>query len=329
MNIIKRADRALREYGGFKFLAYAVPISLITRYIQLSSKQILKKSIKQSKGRFIIKEINDNKMCLDVNDEGLSHDLIVDGVREFYATQRMKKEITAGDIVVDIGANIGYYALLEAKLVGKKGVVYAIEPVPQNVEILRKNVKLNNYRNIEVYQLAIGDKKGTAPMYVSKKYNWSSMSKNIEGVEETVVKEIEVETTTLDDFLKNKPYPNMIRMDVEGYEYQIIKGMKNILSKKKPLKLFIEFHFPMLNKKQSLEILKTLKKHDFVIVDATAEMKGMLQHKILLKLLSSLEKKSQGMPTAHGHLDLTIDKIIKSPEILSGKWGCPEIFFKR
>lgn len=161
MNIIKHANHALKEYGGFKFLAYAVPISLITRYIQLSNRQILKKLIKQSKGRFTIKKINGSKMYLDINDEGLSHDLISDGVREFYATQKMKKEIKKGDVIVDIGANIGYYALLEARLVGKKGIVYAIEPVPRNIAILKKNIELNNYSNLEVYQLAYGGQKGS------------------------------------------------------------------------------------------------------------------------------------------------------------------------
>ena len=100
-------------------------------------------------GKRIIKEINGSKMYLDVEvDDGLCRFLAIANIREGYITETMKNELQNCTIVVDIGANIGYYALLEARMLGDKGRVYALEPVPHTIELLRANVELNNYSNI-------------------------------------------------------------------------------------------------------------------------------------------------------------------------------------
>jgi FkbM family methyltransferase len=320
MNIIKLGICSVKSRGFFKTLAYAVPLFLINNYLLLARRRIAKKISKQVEGGFIIKEIAGSKMYLDIYGEGLPRDLIIDGVREYYVTERMKKEIKEGDVIVDIGANIGYYALLEARLVGEKGVVYAIEPVPENVELLEKNIRLNNYSNIKVFQLAAGNRIGTARMYISEQCNLSSMT-NIAGKPVKRIEEVEI--TTLDEFLRDKPYPDMIRMDVEGYECEVVEGMKETLklNGKKPLKLFVEFHFHLIDKQQSIDLLTTLKEHGFEITDVIIEKKGVLRYKKLLKLLCLLQKRMTGVPTAHGHLSLTIDQIIRNRQILNGEWG--------
>ncbi len=62
-----------------------------------------------------------------------------------------------GDVVLDIGANIGYYVLLEYQLIGKSGRIYAIEPVYNNFELLQKNLRLNNLKNVSAFQFAFGE----------------------------------------------------------------------------------------------------------------------------------------------------------------------------
>ncbi len=219
MNIIKLGICSVKSRGFFKTLAYAVPLFLINNYLLLAKRRIAKKISKQVEGEFVIRDINGSKMYLDILGEGLPRDLIIDGVRELQVTECVKKEIKEGEVIVDIGANIGYYALLESRLVGEKGVVYAIEPAPGNFVLLEKNIKLNNYSNIKAFQLAIGNRIGTAPMYISEQCNLNTMinivGKTVKGIEEVAI-------TTLDEFLKNKPYPGMVRMDVEGYECEII-----------------------------------------------------------------------------------------------------------
>ena len=203
-------------------------------------------------------------MKLNSKDKGLSKDLLLHKKREHLSTDFIKSFIKEEDIIIDIGANIGYYALLEAKI-AKKGKVYAIEPVSENRKFLIENIKLNNYKNISVYPYAISDKTGKKQIYVYDKKNWSSFTKNPFG---KIIKNDEVNAIKLDDFIKLnlKKSPTFIRMDTEGHEYEIINGMKKILESKKPLKLFIEFHSLFLSEKKIKEVMNVLKDNNFKII---------------------------------------------------------------
>lgn len=324
LSILQQAIRLYKKQGLI-ILTYAILLYLVRKYLEFLNKRKLPTS-----ERYLVKEINNSKMYLDVTDQGLSQDLIVDGVRESYFLETVKNEVKEDDIVVDIGANIGYYALLQARIAGERGKVYAIEPVPENIELLRRNIRLNEYSNVEVYQLAIGDKNGFATIYVPKERNRSSMRQPTSYIESGTVEEINVEIITLDDFLKGKLYPDIIRMDVEGYEYQIIKGMKKILEKQLPLTLFMEFHFEALQREESIEILQTLKEAAFEIADVTFELgiRGFSHHRFLWRIASFLLTKRRHAPPA-GHLDLSINEIISNAVILDGHWGPLGICFKR
>ncbi len=274
-------------------------------------------------------------MYLDRSDPGISSHLIIDGIREAVSTGITKRALKEGDIVVDIGANIGYYALLESRLIGESGRVYAIEPSPANIELLRRNIGLNGYTNIDTYELAIGDTNGYAPMYMTKQSNLNTL-RDIAGTEKEgyFTRETRVRVMTLDEFLKDKRYPSLIRMDVEGYEYQVIRGMKDILSRKLPLTIFIEFHFHLLKKEETIEILETLRRAGFRMTVAASESPfiGQHRHKILSRLMRSVEPKiatAQGRRPLNQELRLTFDDILGNQVILSGGWGSLHIFFTR
>ena len=72
-------------------------------------------------------------------------------------TDVVTKEIQPGDTVLDLGANIGYFTLLFAKLVGNNGIVFAFEPEPQNIALLTKNIKINNYKNVTLVPKAVSN----------------------------------------------------------------------------------------------------------------------------------------------------------------------------
>lgn len=209
--------------------------------------------------KHVVKEINQIKMNLDLNDSGISKDLLLAGIREPRHTDLIKDIVKPGDIVFDIGANIGYYALLESRLVGPNGKIYAIEPVPTNVELLKNNIKLNNFNNIEVFQLAISDKDGENQIYLSEKSNWCSMINNSEKTGS-----IPVKTAKLDTFVRGKKFPDLVRMDVEGYEIEIINGMDEMLSASNPLKVIIEMHCCMLND-LGFGLIEKMEKYGFKI----------------------------------------------------------------
>lgn len=90
-------------------------------------------------------EIQGHKMFIEPAD-GL--EFLIKPHHEEFETEIFKKEIKKGDTVLDLGAHIGYYTLLAAKLVGEKGKVFAFEPEPTNFALLKKNIKINNYQNV-------------------------------------------------------------------------------------------------------------------------------------------------------------------------------------
>lgn len=275
--------------------------------------------------RFIVKEINGSKMYLDVKDNGISAELLFKGIREPFSTEFFKNEIKKGDICVDIGANIGYYALLESRLVGDGGKVYAIEPVPENIKLLKKNININHYPNIDIFQLAIGDRNGSGFIHLFNGSNLHSMNKNNSFESKH---SIPVKIITLDKFLENKPYPSIIRMDTEGYEEKIIKGMEKTLSAQKPLKIFMEFHCCLLND-GGASLFKNLKLAGFKVKAFFNEPSSLIlgenkilrtAHDIFQNGLGSLDNKSK-------IYDVDIEHILQKIKFLKGNFF--EVFFER
>ena len=131
-----------------------------------------------SKNNHKIVKILGNKMCLSFNDLGISKALLIDRIREVDATKEIQKILNEGDVVLDIGANIGYFVLLESKIIGNKGKVFAVEPIPSNFEMLNKNIELNNYQNIQTYNFAFGEEKGVDILYLTEMSNQASLLKN-------------------------------------------------------------------------------------------------------------------------------------------------------
>jgi len=211
--------------------------------------------------------------------QGIHYDLFCNKFREKKATELVKTQLLhQGDVVLDIGANIGYYALLESYLVGNKGIVYAVEPVTDNLKLLSKNVRFNSISNIEVTQIAMGDENKTATMFLSHKPNWhtlnetSARTKGVVGVED-------VQLTTVDDFLKGRRKPDLIRMDVEGYELEILKGSSETL--KKGIPLLIEIHSWIVDVSSLFEILRDNAYFARYVIFEHSPLYGMITDRLL------------------------------------------------
>lgn len=187
--------------------------------------------------------IGNYKMLVFPRAEGIHRDLFYYGKREPTVTDFLQFSgvISKGDVVLDIGSNIGYYALLESELVGKTGLVYAVEPVIGNFELLVKNIQLNNFKNMQPFQFAFGAEKAEADIYISSKCNWCNLNK--ENIRDCVGSQ-KVSVVTVDSFLEDKVTPKLIRMDVEGYEYEVLQGMAKTLEK--DILLLVEVHPPLI-----------------------------------------------------------------------------------
>jgi len=271
-------------------------------------------------GKHVLQDVQGSKMFLDIADKGLSQDLLLNHIREPYITKVVQKNLRSDDVCLDIGANIGYYVLQEARLSKK---VYAIEPVKESVELLLKNVEVNNYKNVEVYQMACGDKNTTDFINVSEKRNWSSMYGS-NGRE--YVRRDEIKVVTVDEFIKDKQRPTFIRMDVEGYEYEIVKGMKNLLDSYSPLKIFIEMHFDILREK-TVELALILKEAGFGVSYASIEPHpSIMKNGLMLGVVKFLEK---GIGATTGYVDIKIDDLIYNPIYKKGQVEYLEVLFER
>lgn len=292
-------------------------ITLLMRHM-LPSTKIKYVFYKFFSNKTIVVDIYGSKMWLNLADKGICHELLLYRKREPIFTDYLIKfgVLKEGDVVLDIGANIGYYALIESRLVGNSGKVYAIEPVSRNYQTLKRNVKLNARKNVDIFRLAVGDKDGKSRIYVSDKSNLSAMERisggDLVGVEEVVV-------VTVDSFLKDKPIPNLIRMDVEGYEYYILKGMTKTLKENK--KIMMELHPPLLPKEKLEEMIQMLKENNYQIQFFVIEH-NVNEHKIVKYLM---RKGGDNLPVIA--FKLTIDELIRL--IRANPQASPHILFSK
>lgn len=208
-------------------------------------------------------QVNNYKMKIMPNDKGISSELMIYGNHEPLTTQIISDELKEGMTCLDIGSNIGYYALLESKKIGKSGVVWSIEPSPENFSILTDNIKLLDNNNVKAFNFAIGDKNAEIEFIISKKSNWSKVKEESDLVEEED-KIIKVPLKTLDSFALENDLKkiDLVRMDVEGYENKIIFGGLEFFKKFKPI-IMIEIHKMIMGKGETIRILEKLKEINY------------------------------------------------------------------
>ncbi|MFH2024276.1 MAG: FkbM family methyltransferase [bacterium] len=219
---------------------------------------------------FVIKEVQGSRMLLNLNDAGISRELCLTGVHEPESTKQYVKELKSGMTIFELGANVGYYALLGAKVIGETGKIIAFEPSPVNMENFRLNVVLNNLEDrVESYQMGIGSSVGILKFNVVNKGNMSSFFQRKEDGVVEMCDTIDVPVTTVDAFIENNPCKiDYMRMDVEGFEVEIFKGMKNFLkSEYAPEGFFIEIHCGLLNENNTScrEFVENLSSYDYEI----------------------------------------------------------------
>lgn len=146
--------------------------------------------------------------------------------------------IKRDDVVLDIGTNYGTTILQFAKQTGSHGQVYGFEPVPINYSVCRENIKLNSFTNILVENIGLGSKEGSFFLVVDNESNrgMNRICENGKGKDSHEVKIIR-----LDDWVKGNSIEiiNLIKIDVEGFEMEVLKGGEQTLRKHHPL-LFIE-----------------------------------------------------------------------------------------
>lgn len=219
-----------------------------------------------SGAKYIEKKIHNYRLLIDLKDEGISKQLMLLETREGDHIIILKKELLKGMVAFDLGANIGYYAVMMAKLVGTSGKVYAVEPSRSNYLLLSLNIKLNQLEDIiESYNIGISNKTGTDNFYESEKSNWHTFYPKVHSgtdTESLVSKApVEVPVMTIADFAKGKRKIDLIRMDIEGFEVEVFESLLPLLKDKSfGPKILFEVHQPRYNDQEHnmRKVLKSL-----------------------------------------------------------------------
>lgn len=157
--------------------------------------------------------------------------------------------IKIGDVVIDIGANIGEYSLIASKKVGPSGIVICIEPIKESSFFIRKNFELNGSNNYLVLQIAVGDKPGKMILYRNLVGSYGFLDPILEEKQLSEATEIEVETIDNIVTSRNIQKIGMMKIDVEGHEYEVLLGCKESFNKNRIQNIICEIHPNYLKKK--------------------------------------------------------------------------------
>ena len=152
--------------------------------------------------------------------------------KELDTTLFLKNVLSQNQVFWDIGANIGFYSLLAAKLVGVKGHVYSFEPTPSTYQRLQKHILDNSLQNqISALQYVLGSKRGQAQLVEPSDIN-HGMNYFLPATSGQSLHEIE----SVDHLIENRNLkaPNVIKLDVEGAEFEVLKGAEQTLKKSAP-----------------------------------------------------------------------------------------------
>ena len=186
------------------------------------------------KAPIILPFINDTQLITTHGMTGATGDWYC-GLREYEDMGFLLHALQSGDLFVDVGATIGSYSILAGACEGVK--VIAFEPVPQTFSWLQKNIKINALENrIEAMNIGLAEQKGSL--------NFSS---NLDSLNHVVLQEkhntsvVKVDVSKLDDILDHK-YPTVIKIDVEGYELQVLNGAKKILDNPSLIAVIVELN---------------------------------------------------------------------------------------
>ena len=152
-------------------------------------------------------------------------------------TRLVSTRVNPGAIVLDIGANIGYFTLLFARHAGPTGHVYAFEPEPVNYALLVRNVHENAYSNVTCIQAAASNASGSVTLHLARDNAVDHGIAPHAGAGGT----IDVRAQRVDDYLSFLNHADFIKIDVRGAELHVLEGMEHLLARSPSVELLVEY----------------------------------------------------------------------------------------
>lgn len=149
------------------------------------------------------------------------------GRYEEFKTEGLLKCVQPGDIVYDVGGHVGYYSVLSSVLAGPTGHVFVFEPRPLNIAFIKHHVQINGIENVTLLEAAVSDKTGEAGF--EDKTGSGTGHLSVDGG-------LKVQTLVIDEFVNGEshPYPDFLKMDIEGGEIDALNGARKTIEKSRP-----------------------------------------------------------------------------------------------
>lgn len=158
-----------------------------------------------------------------------------DGSNELPVQEAVRDSLAPGGVFYDVGANVGFFSLLAARIVGERGAVYAFEPLAHVAAEARANAARNRLANVAVVEVAVGDRDGSAQLVVTRHPGGATLSPADVGGD--AVGTVTVRTVRLDDLVAAgtlRP-PDAVKIDVEGVEAEVIEGLRRTIADHHPV----------------------------------------------------------------------------------------------
>jgi FkbM family methyltransferase len=182
------------------------------------------------------------------------------GSFEYEKQQAFRRAVAPGDVVYDLGANVGFYSLLASVLVGPRGHVYSFEPLPANLAMLRRHMEMNGVRNCTVFEAAVAASDGHARFDASISGDMAHFSNHGADV---------VRTVALDSLFRSSEIlpPRVMKIDIEGAELEALRGAAELIETHRPA-IFLATHGDEVHR----SCLQFLRERGYVLESLTTEL---------------------------------------------------------
>lgn len=167
------------------------------------------------------------------------------GTYELPVQEKLASLLKPGMVFYDVGANIGFFTIIAANIVGPNGKVYAFEPLLENTEVVRHNVSINHFPQVQVFQKAVTSTSGKERLFIAGFSGGSALETGDKPPD--LIGEINVETVSIDDLVRGEVIqaPDVVKIDVEGAEVNVLEGMRDTIQKHRPVVIYeIDDHDP-------------------------------------------------------------------------------------